>query len=179
MNSSLRAAIKELQAQVEQKAEELVTLKRTVNLLCANLQEQPIYPDADEPGTGSRAVSAHEYYGKSPLVAARMYLDMVGEPVPVEEILDALERGGFDFEDQGWDEKTRLRALAISLSKNTAIFHRLPNGTYGLIKWYPAKQAKKSKSAADATSAASDSDEDAGVPEEGEGGENSATETEG
>jgi len=144
MSSSLRAAIQELQAQVDQKASELTTLKRTVNMLCVNLGEQPIYSDADEPGARSRSLSAHEFYGKSPLVASRMYLEMVGEPVPAEEILDALVRGGFDFDEQGWEEKSRLRALAISLSKNTAIFHKLPNGTYGLIKWYPTK-AKKLK----------------------------------
>lgn len=153
MSSSLRAAIKELQTQVDQKVSELANLKRTVNLLCANLGETPVYADIEQPGAGSsRAISAHEFYGKSPIVAARVYLEMVGEPVPVEEILDALARGGFDFEDQGWEEKSRLRALAISLSKNTAIFHKLPNGTYGLLKWYPekAKKSSKKKAAADA-----------------------------
>ena len=173
MSSSLRAAIKELQSQVDQKASELANLRRTVNLLCANLGEPPIYADEQEPGTGSRAISAHEFYGKSPLVASRMYLEKVGEPVRVEEILDALARGGFDFEDQGWDEKSRLRALAISLSKNTAIFHRLPNGTYGLIKWYPGKVAKKGKKAAQ------DDVEEATPDETGDAGEDLEDETAG
>lgn len=34
----------------------------------------------------------------------------------------------------------------MSLSKNTAIFHRLPNGMFGLKKWYgEAIEKKKSK----------------------------------
>jgi hypothetical protein len=77
-------------------------------------------------------------------VAAREYLDVRGEAVPLNEILDALQRGGFDFEAQGWNETMRLKNLGISMGKNSSIFHRLPNDTWGLTKWYPnVKPPKK------------------------------------
>ncbi|HEY3103825.1 MAG TPA: hypothetical protein VGJ69_09540, partial [Pyrinomonadaceae bacterium] len=34
--------------------------------------------------------------------------------------------------------------LGISMGKNSSIFHRLPNDTWGLLKWYPnVKMPKK------------------------------------
>jgi hypothetical protein len=44
---------------------------------------------------------------------------------------------------QGWKEKDRLRLLASSLAKNTAKFHRLPNGSYGLLSWYDRAMLKR------------------------------------
>src|SRR6267143_869340 len=60
------------------------------------------------------------------------------------EILTGLEAGGFDFRAQGWKDNDRLRSLSITLGKNPK-FHRLPNGTYGLISWYPSVAAKKER----------------------------------
>ena len=63
-----------------------------------------------------------------------------------EEIADALERGSFDYKAQGWTNKeTRVRNLAISMGKNSLVFHRLPNGFYGLVKWYPDLKKKKQR----------------------------------
>lgn len=46
----------------------------------------------------------------------------------------------------GWPKGGRLRALAISISKNTNVFHKLPNGMWGLNVWYPeATERKKAK----------------------------------
>jgi hypothetical protein len=67
---------------------------------------------------------------------AREYLESRKRACEAEEILSALERGGFDFSTQDWKAGPRLRPLAITLGKNSAIFHRLPNGTYGLRVWY-------------------------------------------
>jgi hypothetical protein len=53
-----------------------------------------------------------------------------------EEILQGLLDGGFDFDANEWKEKDRLRLLASSLAKNNTKFHRLPNGTFGLLAWY-------------------------------------------
>lgn len=66
--------------------------------------------------------------------------------MPASEIIETLERGGFDFSSTGWKEKDRLRSFTITLSKNTVGFHRLPNGYFGLPKWYP--EALKQKQAA-------------------------------
>jgi hypothetical protein len=107
------------------------------------------YSDADLAVKGSAAIpslNSDEFYGKAPTVAARMYLEKRNKAVPLDEILEALGRGGFDFEAQGWkDEGARLRTLGISLGKNSAIFHRLPSDTWGLTKWYPNAKTKKEK----------------------------------
>lgn len=66
-----------------------------------------------------------------------------------DEVLKALEQGGFDFDALGWKKDNRARTVAMSLAKNTAIFHRLPNGMFGLKKWYEEAIAKKAKKAED------------------------------
>ncbi|MGA3209201.1 MAG: hypothetical protein ABSE05_15440 [Syntrophales bacterium] len=55
----------------------------------------------------------------------------------VVEITGVLKKGGFDFP---WKADDCLRSVAISLSKNSQIFHRLPNNTFGLLAWYPGKK---------------------------------------
>lgn len=152
MDESMRATIETLTAKVEAKAKELAELKRTVNFLSKEAGGDPVYDVEQTSGevTGYTAIRADQFYGKSPIVAAREYLESRGRAVTAEEVVDALARGGFDFDEQGWKKPDRVRSMAISLSKNTAIFHRLPNGTYGLVKFYPAIRAeKKEKKATD------------------------------
>ena len=144
MDETMRSTIDTLMAKVDAKGKELAELKRTVNFLSKEAGGEPIYPDdqpMDQAGLGG--ISADRFYGKSPITAAREYLEMRGRAVPPEEIVEALARGGFDFESQGWKKQDRVRSLAISLSKNSIIFHRLPNGTYGLVKFYPDIKKKK------------------------------------
>jgi hypothetical protein len=99
-------------------------------------------------------------------VAAREYLDLRGTAVPLDEILEALQRGGFSFESQGWADAARLRNLGISIGKNTAIFHRLPNDTWGLAKWYPG--VKQKKAAAKENGKAGEATEQASTDEQAE-----------
>jgi hypothetical protein len=146
MDDKLRDALDVLIERVESKSNELAELKRMVNALARETGTGSIYPDAETAGGSNGAaqpIRPDLFYGKSPIVAAREYLELRGRAVPVEEILQALAKGGFDFEAQKWTEETRLRNLAISLSKNSVIFHKLPNGTYGLVKFYPDVQAEK------------------------------------
>ncbi len=147
MDETMRATIETLKAKVEAKSKELAELRRTVNFLSKEAGGEPIYPEETlltESG-GLAGIRPDEFYGKSPITAAREYLEKRGRAVPAEEILEALDRGGFDFDAQGWGKKDRLRSLAISLSKNTSIFHKLPNGTYGLAKFYPEIKTEKKK----------------------------------
>jgi hypothetical protein len=37
----------------------------------------------------------------------------------------------------GWKDENRARTVAMSMAKNTAQFHRLPNGLFGLVEFYP------------------------------------------
>lgn len=139
------AAIEAMMALVEQKAKELVDLKRATNVMCRQLRLDEIFAEVEEAVGGMMRVKSDQFYGKSPIVAAREYLEMKQEAVRAEEILEALVRGGFDFNAQNWPEKERLRLLSLSLSKNSVIFHRLPNGTYGLLKRYPDKAKEKNE----------------------------------
>jgi hypothetical protein len=59
-----------------------------------------------------------------------------------------------DFDVMGWKPDDRLRALAISLAKNTGgagKFHRLKNGTFGLRSWYDEDLLKKAAAGAEVT----------------------------
>jgi hypothetical protein len=101
-----------------------------------------------------------EYYGKPFATAARLYLERRRQAVPADEIMRGLEQGSFDFEAQGWPKDDRLRLLALSLSKNTGIFHKLPSGLVGLKDWYPdAIERKKGKKGDGEPKAAESKDE--------------------
>jgi hypothetical protein len=145
MDESMRSTIDTLIAKVESKSKELAELKRTVNFLAREAGGEQIFPDDQASGEqiGLGGITPDKFYGKSPISASREYLEMRGRAVPPEEIVEALTRGGFDFDAQEWKKADRVRNLAISLSKNSVIFHRLPNGTYGLVKFYPDVQAEK------------------------------------
>jgi hypothetical protein len=168
MSELLKKAIEDMQSILAGKMEDVAKLKRTINGMAAAIGETAIYPD-DEPEQPSfRGKSAllrpDEFFGKSPITAAREYLEKVGEPKALDEIFDGLARGGFDFDAQGWkDEKHRLRFLAISLGKNTAIFTRLPSGPFGLTKWYPELKRPKVRPA-EAAAAEKEEPEEAELP---------------
>jgi hypothetical protein len=141
-------AIRELVAEIEAKGREIAELKKTVNFLRQRDGLEALFPDTEptEGGGGVGTIQPGQFYGKSPITAAREYLEMKGKgkvALP-DEIVAALLRGSFDFKAQGWEsEANRVRNIAISMGKNTAIFHRLPNGYYGLVKWYPELAKKK------------------------------------
>jgi len=147
MSNELRAAIEVLAAKVEEAEAVVIRRKKTVNELCLDAGLPPRYADAELAPTASgvQSVRPDQFYGKSPTVAAREYIEARGEAVDAEEIVNALEQGGFDFDNQGWRPPNRVRNLSIAMSKNSQMFHRLPNGTYGLVKFYPEVEAEKKK----------------------------------
>lgn len=152
MSDTLKTAIDELNRKLEQKMREVADLKRAINIMSREAGETAPYDDAEPEATkqANPDVRADRFYGKSPTTAAREYLEERKKPASAEDVLRALEAGAFDFKGQGWEnEKLRLRYLAISLSKNTAIFTKLPNGLFGLAKWYPGAKKPKSKSDVD------------------------------
>lgn len=152
MSDALKAAVEEMTRKLEQKMREVADLKRVINLIAREAGDQPPYeevePEAAKQPKGD--TRPDRFYGKSPTTAAREYLEDRAKPATAEEVLRALEDGAFDFNAQGWgEEKTRLRFLAISLAKNSAIFTRLPNGLFGLAKWYPGAKRPKAKNEGD------------------------------
>jgi hypothetical protein len=143
MSERLSAAIEELEEHLAEQLNEATETKKMINSLCKRMGQEPRYEDVAVETTGS--IRPDQYYGKPLASAASDYLERRKRSLSAEEILKALEDGGFDFDAQGWKEKDRLRLLASSLAKNTAKFHRLPNGSYGLLAWYDQAVLKRAE----------------------------------
>jgi hypothetical protein len=147
--SDFMPAISRLVADIERRDAETREMKRTVNKLCGYAGVQPRYPDAAlDAGIGHGALKADQFYGKPLATAVREYLDMRGAPTSggqgaatVKDIFSALKEGGFAFDTKNDDNA--MRGLRISLAKNTTTFHRLPNGQFGLLVWYPTAKPPK------------------------------------
>jgi hypothetical protein len=170
MKNEYDDTISKLKGKIAALEAEAIDLKKAVNVLCKASGTPEQFSD-DELGVrgfrGLASLKPAQFYGKTPMVSAREYLDMrPDEPVEVEEIMEALKRGGFDFEAQGWTNETmRLKNLSISLGKNSQIFHRLPNGMIGLTKWY-SHIKKKANKGAEKDADTSEADTDLGQPAE-------------
>jgi hypothetical protein len=146
MSDRLSAAIEELEEHLARQLAEAADTKKTINSLRKAMGLEPLYTDTGVEATGS--VRQDQFYGKGVATAAAEYLERrKGRGAcTAEEIMKGLIEGGFDFDALGWKEKDQHRLLAVSLAKNTAKFHRLPNGTFGLLEWYPeAKKAAKER----------------------------------
>ena len=147
MDEKLNAAVGVLLEQLKVQEKEVADTKRTINALLRRMGQEPIFQDTLPDSIYNVKARPDEYYGKPFATAAQMYLQRRKQAVPGEQILEGLKDGGFDFDAQGWKENDRLRSLAISLAKNTKVFHRLPNGTFGLAEWYPNIKGKEDSSA--------------------------------
>jgi hypothetical protein len=155
MAEELGPAVAMLQRKLDEQIQQVADTKRTINMLLKMSGRDAIYLDAENERRGT--VRADQFYGKALATAVGEYLDLRKEACQPEEILRALQDGGFDFDVAGWKEDDRLRSLAISLAKNTGEagrFHRLKNGTFGLRGWYDPDFLKKAASGAAETQAA-------------------------
>lgn len=149
-DSKLTAALEVLMEQLAAQVREVAETKRTINGLCRRMGEDPKFPDEEERIGGVGAIRADAYYGKPLATAVQLYLERDKQAHSAEDILRALEQGGFDFRALDWGESDRVRILAISLAKNNVTFHKLPNNTFGLRSWYDdtiLKRAEKKASA--------------------------------
>ena len=146
--------------------------KRMVNTLCSYAGRAPMYPDAENTTQTVSAILPDQFYGKPLATATREYLEMrrasnLGAAT-IKEIFENLQAGGFKFETK--NEANAMRGLRQSLTKNSVTFHKLPNGTYGLLEWYPSAKPQKDKPADDdEPSAGSTNSSDAPKPDEDEG----------
>jgi hypothetical protein len=88
------------------------------------------------------------FYGKPQQTAVREYLGVRysnGDgPAKPAEILAGLRAGGYQVEAKSDD--IALVGLRAMLRKRTAVFHKLPNGTWGLSEKYPNAKAHKEAS---------------------------------
>ena len=135
MDERISGAIEVLVEQLAEQEKRVAETKRTINGLLQSVGESPAFDDV-ESSTSSLKVRRDEFYGKPFATAAQLYLQRRKQACTSDEIMKGLEQGGFDFRLTEWKEKDRLRSLAISLAKNNKVFHKLPNGTFGLTDWY-------------------------------------------
>lgn len=164
MSSDLNPAIDALErrlAELEQKANEL---RGAINVLCAETGMPPRYQDTPKQGIGGGTITSIKddtFYGKRQRTAAKEYLKMrkaqgLG-PAKPREIFDALKAGGYQFEAK--DDEVALVGLRAMLRKRYTVFHRLPNGSYGLTEWYPDIKRPKGSDDSDSSDASDESDE--------------------
>lgn len=130
-----------------QKAETaLVQAKKDANVMAAKYGVDAPFKDVDGPTASFGLVLKADQFTNyaSPSEAARGFLSLRGQEkgaATLDAIYDALQRGGFTFSSIKNDPKGGLR---IALGKDSQV-HRLPNGTYGLLEWYPAVKREKEK----------------------------------
>jgi hypothetical protein len=162
LEGAIEALLEELQIQLNQVAD----TKKTINTLLRRIGKEPQFPEeaAEQLGAASVRIRPDQYYGRALATSVQEFLETrkksTGDQACTpSEILAGLEQGGFDFKAQGWKDNDRLRSLSITLGKNPK-FHRLPNGTYGLLSWYPDVAARKERSGKAGTT----------EPDEAEGG---------
>lgn len=137
----LREAIKKLEEDLGTLIAEVKKKRAAINVLHETIGEQPPYEIEEEPKT-RQIVRPDQFYGKGFATAAQEFLQIKKQACSAEEITRGLEEGGFDFP---WNPNDRLRSVAISLAKNSTVFHKLPNNTFGLLIWYPNIQQKKAE----------------------------------
>jgi hypothetical protein len=125
-------AIKKIQDDLDKLMAEVNKKKNVINEIYGILGQPPPYEIEGE--SGAQALRPDQFYGKAFATAASEFLQRRRHACTAEEIYDGLKEGGFKFP---WEENDRLRSVAISLAKNSQLFHRLPNNTFGLLAWYP------------------------------------------
>ena len=91
-----------------------------------------------QPGSGRSSVRPDEFFGMTYSTAAKMYLEKVGHAVSVDDLLEALNRGGCQV--GGQEPK---KTLYISLVRDVRNFVPISgkSGYLGLRKFYPNLKA--------------------------------------
>ena len=164
MSEHLKRTIADLQEELREQERTVTETKRLINQLCKRAGMPPMYTDAELQARSGPGLSirSDQFYGQGLSTAIREILDMRKAlnrgAATLNEIYDALMEGGYKFDTK--NEDNSKRGLRISLTKNTSIFHKLPNGKFGLLEWYPNAKAAKKR--------ADDADDDASVEEQEE-----------
>ncbi|MGB9154044.1 MAG: hypothetical protein WCD70_13275 [Alphaproteobacteria bacterium] len=148
MSQEYQPAIDALKKVLAEQERKIIETKNTINALCVHAGIEPLYQNTQAAsGQTIGSIKADTFYGKSVITAAREYLDMrkvanLG-PASARDVYEALKKGGFAFDSTV--ETNSITVVRGAMRKQTAIFHRLPNGDYGLTKWYEKIKNKKSK----------------------------------
>jgi hypothetical protein len=150
MSDHIRQTIADLQKSLIEDEQKVLDKKRLINQLAQHAGIGAIYSNAElQSGpTVNLAIRSDQFYGQPLASSIRVVLEMRKAlnqgPATINEIHQALLDGGFAFDTK--NEENAKRGLRISITKNTSLFHKLPNAKFGLLEWYPnAKQPKPGK----------------------------------
>ena len=148
MSDDISNTIEVLAKKVTAKEEEVNKLKRLVNELCEEVGLAPRYANISDSGVTTASLLADHFYGQTVTAAIRNYLEIRKSSnlgaATVLEIYNALHDGGFKFGSKNEDNAKIV--VANNLRKSSSIFHKLPNGQYGLLAWYPNAKVKSDES---------------------------------
>jgi hypothetical protein len=154
MATDVDSTIALLERGIEEAQQKIRSLRAAINTVCEQAGLPPRYAEAELTASGSARlaqIQSDTFYGKKQTPAMREYLEMrraqgLG-PAKPREFYDALKVGGYQFDTRG--DENAIIGLRALLRTQPQIFHRLPDGTYGLTIWYP--DAKKAREEAAAT----------------------------
>jgi len=148
MASEFQAAIDGLLKILAEQEKKVTETKNTINQLCEYSNTPKMFAETSTSVSASiTTIKSDTFYGKTVITATREYLEMrkasnLG-PTTIRDIFDTLKTGGFQFNSK--NDTNSMIVLRNAISKASAIFHRLPNGDYGLVKWYDLSKIKKTK----------------------------------
>ena len=179
MSERLKAAIEEIEAQIKSKEAEINPLKITINQLCQLLGEPARYQiDGTGATTGQPKRNilnwrADQFFNRPLATCVTEYLEAreaagLERSASIDDVYEALSKGGYKFEGSSGNEENTKRAIKISLTKNTAQFAKIADNLFGLKKWYGGVRTPRK------TNGKSDSDSD----QKGETAETAAPPTE-
>jgi len=138
-----------LKADVEEKMApllaEIKNLQQALNAAATIYGEAVPYPKLIENEQSTGSIHPDDFFGSSLAGAVKKFLRMKGRSASAEEILEALERGGYEFPEE-WKKKDYLKNVAISLSKNRYdLVYLKSNKTFGLPEFYPELSSTRAK----------------------------------
>jgi hypothetical protein len=143
MNDDILNTIETLSARIALKEDEVNRQKKLVNELCGEAGIAVRYPSITEAGTSVSALRSDQFYGQTLTAAIRSYLERRKSAnlgaASVGEIYKAIKAGGYKFDTKS--EDNAKTSVGNALRKTSSIFHRLPNGEFGLLVWYPSAKA--------------------------------------
>lgn len=152
MDSTTQATIDKIRTQIRTLEEQIEKKKEAVNLLCEMEGEPAMYNDIKSATTAvsMTAFRSDQFFGKALATAVKEILEQRAArnlgAISLNELFDTLKAGGFEFDNS--NDQIAKRNVAITLSKNTAAFMKVPsNGHIGLAEWYPNAKKKKEKPA--------------------------------
>ena len=176
MANPIQTAADDLKRQLAEKVEaikalpemaEVLTLQQALNALEDVLKAQRTTL-AEAFGLNKEVATAirpDEFYGLSPLDAAKKYLKKRGEARPLSEIIEAIKSGGCSV--------GKADDLRTSLSRSTYEVAKVGEDLYGLVEFYKhlKRGGKKKNGGEDQGSATPDAPVDGGDSGTGNSGE--------